>query len=255
MSPAKTSRKRTRIIALIPARSGSRRVKHKNVRLLKGHPLIAYTISVARDSDVFDRVIVSTDSSETQKIALHYGAEAPFLRPKRYATSTSPDIEWIKHLLSRLDGHYDAFSILRPTSPFRSVKTVRRAYRKFMSTPDVDSLRAVELCKQHPGKMWVLRNGTMEPLLDQSHLEVTWYAGQYQALPKVYVQNSSLEMAWTRVVWTTGSREGRTLAPFLTRGLEGFSIDYEEDWNLMNQYVEREDAVLPAVRSEPWSAD
>jgi hypothetical protein len=102
--------------------------------------------------------------------------------------------------------------------------------------------------------MWILKDGTMEPLLDQSHLEITWYAGQYQALPKVYVQNSSLEMAWTRVVWTTNSREGRVLAPFLTQGLEGSSVDYEEDWVLLEYHIKQGEAVLPEITHQPWPA-
>ena len=71
----------------------------------------------------------------------------------------------------------------------------------------------------------------MRPLLDQSHLDSAWHAGQYQALPEIYVQNSALEIAWTRVVSQTGTREGRVVAPFLTRGYEGFNIDDEDDWD------------------------
>jgi len=217
--------KMTKAIALIPARSGSLRVTNKNIKILGGHPLIAYAIAAARSSKVFDRIVVSTDSEMIRKVALHYGAEAPFLRPAEFATSVSPDIEWIKHALSSLGEQYDAFSILRPTSPFRQTETIQRAWKQFVDTPGIDSLRAVELCRQHPGKMWVVEGTLMRPLLDQSHLEVAWHAGQYQGLPKVYVQNSALEIAWTRVVWDTNSREGKVIAPFFTTGAEGFSID------------------------------
>ena len=80
--------------------------------------------------------------------------------------------------------------------------------------------------------MWVVDevDRLMRPLLDQSHLDVAWHAGQYQALPPVYVQNSALEIAWTRVVEATGTREGRVLAPFFTEGYEGLNIDDEEDF-------------------------
>ena len=205
-------------LALIPARSGSSRVPGKNIRALRGHPLIAYPIASARASAIYDRIIVSTDSELIREIAIYYGAEAPFLRPSELATSTSPDIEWITHALSQLDQTYDAFSILRPTSPFRQPETIQRGWRQFLSLPQIDSLRAVELCRQHPGKMWVVEGATMRPLLEQSHLEVAWHAGQYQALPKVYVQNSALEIAWTRVVWEHNSREGKVVAPFFTDG-------------------------------------
>lgn len=239
-------------IAFIPARAGSQRVVGKNVRRLAGHPLIAYAISAARDSGVFQRVVVSTDSPDTAEIARYYGAEAPFLRPAELATSTSPDIEWIKHALGAIKDTYDAFSIVRPTSPFRTGDTIRRAWAQLLETPGADSIRAVELCKQHPGKMWIVEGPLMRPLLDQSHLDVAWHAGQYQALPKVYVQNSALEIAWTRVVRETNTREGRTLAPFFTEGNEGFAIDYEDDWERAERLIASGRAQLPPVAQTPF---
>jgi len=235
------------MLSLIPARAGSTRVKNKNIRLLRGHPLIAYSISASRASGIFSRIVVSTDSAEIAEIARHYGAEVPFLRPARFATSVSPDIEWIRFTFEALDSVDDTFAIIRPTSPFRQPQTIVRAKNEFDSHEGIDSLRAVELCKQHPGKMWIVEGKRMRPLLDQSHLEVTWYAGQYQALPKVYVQNSSLEMAWSRVVPETNSREGRILAPFLTDQIEGFSIDYEEDWTLAEIWLDSGKARLPEI--------
>ena len=91
-------------VAFVPARSGSERVPHKNVRPLAGHPLLAYAIETARQSGCFDRVVVSTDSEEIAEVARWYGADVPFLRPVEYATSTSPDIEWLSYTLERLDG-------------------------------------------------------------------------------------------------------------------------------------------------------
>ena len=242
-------------LGLIPARAGSKRVPRKNILPLAGHPLIAYTICSTRASGVFDRIIVSTDSELIRKIAVHYGAEAPFLRPAEFATSTSPDIEWIKHALSQLDKTYDAFAILRPTSPFRQPEMIQRAWKQFLSVPHIDSLRAVELSRQHPGKMWVVEGDIMRPLLDQSHLKVAWHAGQYQALPKVYVQNSSLEVAWTRVVRKYNSREGKVIAPFFTKWPEGLSIDYKHDFYLAQHMIETGEAVLPRVDREPFIVD
>jgi CMP-N,N'-diacetyllegionaminic acid synthase len=240
-----------RAVALIPARSGSERVPQKNVRALNGHPLIAYAIATAQQAGVFERVICSTDSDEIAEIARWYGAKVPFLRPAQYATSTSPDIEWIRYTLEQLDERYDLFGIVRATNPFRGPDAFLRGYRQLLATPEADSIRAVELVKQHPGKMWVVENQTMRPLLDQSHLDVAWHAGQYQALPKVYVQNSALEIAWTRVVFATGTREGRTVAPFFTTGYEGFNVDEEEDWARAETLVESGTGTLPRV-SPPW---
>jgi CMP-N,N'-diacetyllegionaminic acid synthase len=240
-----------RAVALIPARSGSERVPQKNVRPLDGHPLIAYAIATAQQAGVFERVICSTDSEEIADIARWYGAEVPLLRPAEYATSTSPDIEWITYTLEQLDDRYDLFGIVRATNPFRGPDAFLRGYRQLLATAEADSIRAVELVKQHPGKMWVVEGHTMRPLLDQSHLDVAWHAGQFQALPKVYVQNSALEIAWTRVVFATGTREGRTVAPFFTTGYEGFNVDDEEDWARAEALVGSGTVTLPRV-SPPW---
>jgi CMP-N,N'-diacetyllegionaminic acid synthase len=234
-------------VALIPARSGSERVRDKNVRPLAGHPLLAYAVAAARDAGVFDRIVCSTDSGKIADVAQRYGAETPFLRPKEVATSTSPDIEWITHAFAQLDVHYDLFAIVRATNPFRGGDALRRGYEQLLATPEADSVRAVELVKQHPGKMWIVEGRTMRPLLDQSQLDVAWHAGQYQALPPIYVQNSALEIAWTRVVSQTGTREGKVVAPFFTDGHEGFNIDDEDDWDRARRLLDAGDASLPDV--------
>jgi CMP-N,N'-diacetyllegionaminic acid synthase len=235
------------LVALIPARSGSERVADKNIRPLAGHPLVAYAIASARESGIFDRIVCSTDSGKIAEVAQRYGADVPFLRPAKFATATSPDIEWITHTLEHLDDHYDLFAIVRATNPFRGPDVLRRGLEQLLATPEADSIRAVELVKQHPGKMWVIEGKRMRPLFDQSHLESAWHAGQYQALPEVYVQNSALEIAWTRVVSQTGTREGRVVAPYLTEGYEGFNIDDEEDWERARRLLDAGLATLPDV--------
>jgi CMP-N,N'-diacetyllegionaminic acid synthase len=242
------------IVALIPARSGSQRVRDKNVRPLAGHPLLAYTISAAVDSGVFAAVVVSTDSPRYADIARHYGAEVPFLRPAQIAGEFSPDIQWVEHALSelrRMDRSYDCFSILRPTSPFRHDETIRRAWRAFLSEGGgVDSLRAVEKCCQHPGKMWMVRRNRMTPLMPFHYDGHPWHSCQTKSLPEVYVQNASLEIAWSRVV------EGQTIAghsvmPFFTEGYEGLDINREMDWLQAEYLVNQGLAELPRVHGEP----
>jgi len=244
-----------RAVAFVPARSGSERVPGKNVRPLAGHPLLAYAIETALQSGVCERVVVSTDSDAIADAARWYGADVPFLRPSEYATSTSPDAEWLAFTLPRLEEPYELFAIVRATNPFRGPETVRRGLEQLLATPEADSLRAVELVKQHPGKMWVLAEDsrTMRPLLDQSHLDVAWHAGQYPALPPVYVQNSALEIAWSRVVAETGTREGRVVAPFFTEGYEGFNVDDEEDWERAERLLAADAASLPEVGRPPYA--
>ena len=242
-------------VAFVPARSGSERVPHKNVRPLAGHPLLAYAIATAVQSDRFERVVVSTDSDEIADVARWYGADVPFLRPAEYATATSPDIEWLAHTLEQLDERFELFALVRATNPFRGPDVVRRGLEQLLTTPEADSIRAVELVKQHPGKMWLLSGDsrTMSPLLDQSELDVAWHAGQYQALPPVYVQSSALELAWSRVVAETGTREGRVVAPFFTEGYESLNVDDEEDWERAERLVASGAAALTAVGRPPYA--
>ena len=243
------------VVALIPARSGSKRVPDKNIRPLAEHPVLAYTISVALMSGVFTDVIVSTDSEQYAEIARYYGAEVPFLRPEKLAGDLSPDIEWIEYTLKRLqDGgrNYDCFSILRPTSPFRQPQTIRRAWTAFLADGmGVDSLRAVEKCQQHPGKMWVVRGKRMTPLLPLSPPELPWHSSQYQSLPEVYVQNASLEIAWTRVVFDLRTIAGSVIMPFFTQGYEGFDVNSPYDWKLAEELLHSQEAELPAIKQEP----
>lgn len=243
------------VIGLIPARAGSKRVPGKNVRRLGEHPLIAYTIAAARGSGVFSRVIVSTDSADVASLCRHYGAEAPFLRPPEFAGDKSPDIEWIQYTLRRLRDEgcgADAFSILRPTSPFRLPSTIRRAWTKFLDVPTADSLRAVEPCLQHPGKMWVLESEFMRPLLDDRGANPPWHSTPYQALPSVYTQNASLEIAWIRVPLEGGTIAGKNIVPFLTEGHEGFDINKPNDWLLAELLLARGEATLPPVPDSAW---
>jgi N-acylneuraminate cytidylyltransferase len=245
--------KQQTIVALIPARAGSKRVPDKNIRPLAGHPVIAYTIAAAAESGIFSDVIVSTDSEHYAEIVKYYGAEVPFLRPQELAGDQSPDIEWLAYTLDRLqeDGRrYDCFSILRPTSPFRLPVTIRRAWHDFSTQTGVDSLRAVEKCTQHPGKMWVVRGKRMTPLLPLGPPEQPWHSSQYPSLPEIYVQNASLEIAWSRVVMEDRTIAGNVVMPFLTTGHEGFDVNNEYDWQLAEHLVQKGEAKLPHI-SQP----
>ena len=244
----------TTAIALIGARAGSERVPGKNIRPLAGHPLLAYAIATAQQSGVFERVLVSTDSEEIAAVVRHYGADVPFLRPAEYR-----DLDLARHRVDHLDARAAAGAATTSSPSFArpipsAVPTViRRGLEQLLATPEADSIRAVELVKQHPGKMWALADDgrTMAPILDQSHLDVAWHAGQYQGLPPVYVQNSALEIAWTRVVTETGTREGRVLAPFLTQGYEGFNVDDEDDWARAEELVASGRVTLVSVDRHP----
>jgi CMP-N,N'-diacetyllegionaminic acid synthase len=243
------------VVALIPARSGSKRVIDKNAKTLGGHPLMAYAIAAARASGVFDAVICSTDTGRLARIAHHYGAEIPFLRPAEFATSTSPDIEWVEDMLKRLKAEgrtYDCFSILRPTSPFRTADTIKRAWAEFLAEEGVDSLRAVEKVSQHPGKMWMVQGKRMLPLLPHGPKEQPWHSSQMAALPEVFVQNASLEIAWSRVVFDGRTIAGSSVMPFFTDEAEGFDINNQYDWDYAEAAVAQGKFTLPKVAEAPF---
>ena len=232
---------------MIPARAGSERVPGKNVRELAGHPLLAYSIAAARESGVFGAILVSTDSEEIAAVARRYGAELPELRPAELATSTSPDVEWVTLAMAGRDE--EIFGILRPTSPFRSAATIRRAYARLVDLGErADSIRAVELVRQHPFKMWMLDGELMRPFVDQPTEGVPFHSMQYQALPQVYAQNSSLELAWSHVLdGDDPSIAGGRVAPFLTEGYEGLTIDYPDDFERAERLAASGEGQLPRV--------
>jgi CMP-N,N'-diacetyllegionaminic acid synthase len=239
-------------VALIPARGGSSRLPGKNIKTLRGHPLIAYTIAAALASEVFEAVVVSTESPEIAEIATRYGAEVPSLRPAEMASSTSPDIEWVLHTLRELERSgrtFEAWALLRPTSPLRSPDSIGRAFHQLVSYGDrADSIRAVELVRQHPGKMWVLEDEYIVPLLPQPESGVPTHSRPYQDLPTVYAQDSSLEISWVRVALSGGGLSGTRVIPWWPPGAEGLSVDYPEDWLRLERLVSTDEAVLPEIK-------
>jgi CMP-N-acetylneuraminic acid synthetase len=230
-------------------------VPGKNVRLLAGHPLLAYTIGAAIDSGVFNAVIVSTDSTETAVLARRYGAEVPFARPPEFATDTSPDIDWVRHSLSSLASvgrRWDCFAILRPTSPFRRAETIRRAWDAFLADGRADSLRAVQPCREHPAKMWTIDGARMHPVMPNPDGNATpWHSMPYQSLPAIHVQNASLEIARCEIPLMSGTIAGERIMPFLTHDLEGVDINTGDDWLLAEHHAREHPEVLPVVTAAP----
>ncbi len=233
-------------VALIPARAGSKRVPGKNVRELAGHPLLAYTIAAARESGGVFHVAVATDSGEYEAVAERYGAATC---PRPPSGDAEPDYAWLSVVMAGVQ--VDCFAILRPTSPFRTADTIRRAWAQWLAQGErFDSLRAVELCRQHPGKMWELgEEGRIYPAL----VGYPVIAGQpahsrpYQTLPAVYVQNASLEIAWTRVLTEHHNISGERVLAFLTKGREGTDINTPDDWALAEHLIATGQATLPEV--------
>lgn len=239
------------MVALIPARAGSKRCPGKNTRLLAGHPLLAYTIAAAQQSGLFSLIWVSTDSQQTAGIALMYGAGVRLVGPPCH-TDSCRDITWVKDALATIKaGRPDTFAILRPTSPFRTAATIRRAWDQFWTADGThDSLRAVEPVKHTPYKMWTYAGPgyPIKPLLDGKHDDGTpWHSSPTQSLPQVYIQNASLEMSWTSNVETHGTISGRKIIPFFTSGYEAFDINTEADFREAERLAASGEATLPPI--------
>ncbi len=190
----------------------------------------------AKKSKIFKKIFCITDSKDYQKIAKSYGADDFNLRPKKISSKISADIDWLKWAISVLEKRsykFKYFAILRPTSPFRSVKMIKKAYSSFLKNNHrADSLRAVELSKIHPGKIWEKKDIYIEPIFKKTLKNIPWHSMQYASLPKYYSQNASLEISSYKSFKKNKSISGKKIIPFFTQGLEGFDINNEIDFEL-----------------------
>jgi N-acylneuraminate cytidylyltransferase len=236
-------------IAIIPARGGSQRVPKKNVRLLAGHPLLAYTIRAARDSGVCDRVMVSTDSEEIASIAREYGAEVPGLRPAEMAEPQAHDILFLRHAMDEWapGSEEQLWAILRPTSPLRQAQSIRDARESLLAHSWADSVRALKKVTEHPGKMWrVSDSGEATTYLEQGGA----YNGPTQALEPLYVQASSLEIVRRGAAVMHNSIAGkRVLAHFLPEW-ESLDVNTEFDWMVLERLLVEKPELLPDLRKK-----
>lgn len=239
-------------LCIIPARAGSKRVPGKNTKLLAGHPLIAYTIAVCLEADVYDRVIVSTDSEETAEIARSYGADVPFLRPAEFAMDTSPDIEYVRHALNDGLTRYDWFSIMRPTAPFRTTEAIQSMARRWeLESHGADCLRTVHVSREHPAKMYSVMAIYLNPLLPFSDGKSPWHSHQHSMLPIIYTQNPLFEIGWAKNISLGNVSGDRIVGVGTTGGYLDFDIDTQDDWDYAEYLIETGRAKLPKVEKVP----
>lgn len=232
-------RKKYEVLAVIPARSGSKSVKDKNIRPIAGKPMIAYSIEHALKSPSINRVIVSTDSELYAEIAKEYGAEVPFLRPDEYATDTALDIDVFKHALSYLKEkeNYvpDIVVQLRPTYPIRDIQDIENMIKYLIEHSEVDSVRCVVPAKEIPYKMWFMeQDGLLEPIMKDIP---ECYNMPRQQLPKVYYQNACIDVFRTTVVTEKDSMTGDVIAGYQMN--ENYDIDTEEDFIRASESIKR----------------
>lgn len=222
----------TEILALIPARSGSKNPPNKNIKLFKGKPLFCRSIDHAKKSKLISRCVVSTDSRKYAEIAKKHGAEVPFLRPKKFAGDLSTDLEVFKHALGWLkenEGYVpDLIVHLRPTSPIRDPKMIDKAITMMIKHPEADSLRSVILAKNTPFKMWMVKGEHLVPLLKLKGLKEP-YNSPRQILPKVYWQNACIDIVRPTAILTKNSMTGDKILSFIMDDFYDVDIDTKED--------------------------
>ena len=225
------------VLAIIPARSGSKTVRNKNIRKISGKPLLAYSIEHAIQAKLINRVIVSTDSEQYARIACDYGAEVPFLRPKEFAQDLSLDLEAFEHALNKLrdtEGYYpDIVVHLRPTYPIRKIDDIDNMIRLLQENPGMDSVRCIAPAHECAYKMWRKNeDGTITPLL-QDIKEA--YNMPRQALPVLYYQNACIDVVWASVIVERHSMTGEKVLGYEMES--NFDIDTEADFKMVEKYL------------------
>lgn len=225
--------KQTEVLALIPARGGSKGIPRKNLRDFAGAPLIAYSIWAALQAELVSRVIVSTDDEEIAEVARLWGAEVPFIRPAELAQDDTTDLPVFDHCLQWLkenEGYQpDIVVQLRPTSPVRPMGLIDDAVIKLLEEPAADCVRGVVPSGQNPFKMWRIDScGQLEPLLTVAGLSEAYNAPR-QALPKTYWQTGHIDAIRTKIIIEKHSLTGDVILPILIDPLYTVDIDTPAD--------------------------
>jgi N-acylneuraminate cytidylyltransferase len=227
------------VLALIPARGGSKSVPRKNLLPVAGKPLIAYSILHAQTCPLITRVIVSTDDAEIAEVARTYGAEVPFQRPAEAATDTATDFQVFQHALRWLrdeEGYSPELVVhLRPTGPVRERALVEEAVELMLAHPEADSLRSVGTAEQTPYKMWRLEGGLLRPLIElPDHPEA--HSMPRQKLPTAYWQNGYVDIVRPRTILELESMIGRVVLPFVVEG-KIHELDYVDQIPALEEAV------------------
>ena len=234
--------KRQEVLAVIPARGGSKGIPRKNIKDFAGFPLIAYSIAAAKQSNLVTRVIVSTDDEEIAEIARQWGTETPFLRPEEFARDNTLDLPVMQHCLAWLreneDYQPDMVVWLRPTSPIRPKHCVDDAIRTLLDHPEADSIRGVIPAGQNPFKMWTVDadSGALNPLLQVEGVKEPYNAPR-QILPDAFWQTGHIDAIWTKTILEKQSMTGDVIFPLMIDTRYTVDIDIASDWDNAEQLL------------------
>lgn len=224
-----------KIMSVIPARGGSKGVPQKNIRLLNGFPVIAYSIVASQLSKLIHRTVVSTDSEEIAQISREYGAEVPFLRPPALASDKSPDIEFVNHLLDflqEIEGELPDYLIhLRPTTPLRDPKIIDEAIQVLLGTPNATALRSGHVSSESPFK-WFLKdaNGFFKGVASEFTNDML--NNPRQGFPDVYIPDGYVDVLDVKYIRESGNLHGPKIVAF--ESPQCTEIDTMRDFEILN---------------------
>jgi YrbI family 3-deoxy-D-manno-octulosonate 8-phosphate phosphatase len=230
------------VLALIPARGGSKGIPRKNIRLFAGHPLIAYSIAAGLQAHSVTRVIVTTDDEEIAEAARGFGAETPFLRPAELAQDRTLDLPVFQHALNWLaqneNYHPGVIVQLRPTTPIRPPDLVDRAVSLMLAHPEADSLRGITPAHQNPFKMWLMDGDDkpIHPLTTVPGIDEP-YNSPRQVLPTAYAHTGLIDIIRPATILELNSMSGRTILPVLFDPVYEADLDTLQDWKRAEQRV------------------
>ena len=232
------------VLALIPARGGSKKVPGKNIRDLAGKPMIAWSIAAAQSSRHVTRLVASTDDPGIADVARAHGAEIPCLRPAEFATDRATDFPVFDHMLRHLadtEGyHPDLVVHLRPTAPLRRAGHIDAAVDLLLARPDADCVRTVTPATQHPHKMWRFAgDGVMQPFLDHLSMKDEPFNQPRQALPPAFIQNGSVDVIRAACLLEKKSMTGNLVLGMVMDELDSVNVDQEEDFLLADLLLRR----------------
>ena len=230
----------TSIVAIIPARSGSKGVQHKNIKLLGEHPLIEWSISASRAANSINRIIVSTDSQEYANLSREMGAEVPFLRPVEIAGDRSTDYDFIKHALdwfAQNGGEPEYIVHIRPTTPFRDPALIDQAVSDFVNNPQATALRSVHPMSESAYKTFEITPSRQLKQVASNSTELDAANNARQQFPATYTGNGYVDVLATAFIRKTRLLHGNHVLPFITPVVN--EVDTEDDFSLLEMELEK----------------
>lgn len=210
------------VLAIIPARGGSKGVSRKNIRMVAGKPLIAWTIEEAKKSQYIDRLILSSDDSEIIEVARQWGCEVPFVRPACLAQDDTPGIAPVIHAIETLSEKYDLVVLLQATSPLRTVEDIDGCILQLMQ---LEAKACVSVVEPHKSPYWMYQfdeNNRLVPLLEQGYM-------RRQDLPKIYALNGAVYAAESGWLRAAKSFTGPETIGFIMSQEHSLDVDSEQD--------------------------